>query len=77
MTSNPIRHPEPDDGEHQHFNGICSKEFLRGYNFGKRDAYEEVFKSGEYQHLFVADAVEIRIPKAVFTKLQAEAERTA
>lgn len=65
--------------EHEpHYNGICKSEYERGYNFGKRDAYEELIKDGgKYKIEFQTDEVMIVIPKEKFTHLQNEAERTA
>jgi len=53
------------------------REFDRGYNFGKRDAYKELVESGQYKKSFADDTVTLVIPHEVFINLQQEAERTA
>ena len=53
-------------------------EFYRGFNFGKREAYSELFGEGSrYKVEFESNKVVIEIPREVFDSLRQEAERTA
>lgn len=71
MTSN-----SPDE-EHEHFNGVCSKEFSRGYAFGRRDSYDEILRLENVAHMLdlPSDTVLIKVPRERYQLLQKEVEK--
>ena len=62
---------------HEHYNGICKKEFTRGYAFGRRESYDEILRLPNVaaKEGFTDGTVVIKIPREEYIRLQAEVEK--